>query len=594
MDIKRRQKYKGSGKNINKSGIKADINFDLSALSLMCSYVISTNASIKKSHLMNIRNLFSIIDLEIYKNDIEKLNRIEFIKKGIEARIEYGLDNPIMIIKHINGGLMENSSDIDINEFGLMSNQEVNWVNETVSESLKYAFIYNDIDRMIDIGTRFKAAEYRTRGEIVRELEAFIDEIKNKFRKASYLNTTETTFSLRSGLMEESIREIHKIVNNPSRLLWTGMQGFNQMTGGLEATRSYILFGVTGVGKSITLLNLAYQIKKHNKNYKTKDPTKKPVIVYMTMENSVIESVQRLVQMSTGKNMKDYSPEDIIRMLREDGELYLSDDSPIDIVIKYVPDRSVDTSYMYTIVEDLEDEGYETICFIQDHAKKIRSCENYTEPRLELGAVIGEMKTFATMKDLVMITNSHLNREAARMTDSTAPVKNQVDITRQLGKANVGESLLMLDNTDGAYAIGKEYDAEGHVYIAFNNLKMRTKCSRPYFAQPFEYDNEIKLIEDVDMDVPAFKESVRDQVSTGFNTGIKISANAKNEIKDIKSILAEKSKFDEDSNIYIEAANTTPISLLPNSSIEDSISMVVKTPVKMIGYYHEETDINIA
>ena len=31
------------------------------------------------------------------------------------------------------------------------------------------------------------------------------------------------------------------------------------------------------------------------------------------------------------------------------------------------------TGYLYTLVEDLEDEGYETICLFQDHVKRIRS-----------------------------------------------------------------------------------------------------------------------------------------------------------------------------------------------------------------------------
>ena len=75
----------------------------------------------------------------------------------------------------------------------------------------------------------------------------------------------------------------------------------------------------------------------------------------------------------------------IVRKLREEGELVLNDDSPIDIVIKYKANKSVDTSYLYTLVDDLEDDGYEVICLVQDHVKRIRSIYNSPDLRIELG-----------------------------------------------------------------------------------------------------------------------------------------------------------------------------------------------------------------
>ena len=179
------------------------------------------------------------------------------------------------------------------------------------------------------------------------------------------------------------------------------MQGFNQLIGGgFENTRLYLLLGVTGGGKSLSMLNIAYQIKKYNKNFKPKDPTKIPCVVYLTMENSVTETIQRLFEICVGDDMRNYSPEDIEYKLRTEGELYLTDESPIDIIIKYKPNRSEDTSYLYTLTEDLEDEGYEVICLIQDHIKRLRSVENQPDVRLELGNVANEMKTFAIIKDI--------------------------------------------------------------------------------------------------------------------------------------------------------------------------------------------------
>src|SRR5699024_11195592 len=179
------------------------------------------------------------------------------------------------------------------------------------------------------------------------------------------------------------------------------------------------------------------------------------------------------------------SPEEAIQKMRIEGELYLTDESPIDIIIKFKPNKSEDTSYLYTLVEDLEDEGYECIAVVQDHAKRIRSTERNPDVRLELGDIINELKTFAMLKDIPVITNSHLNRDGARTIDANA-TKSKADLTRLLGKSNIGESMLMLDNIDYACIINTEYDSENHKYMVFKEIKTRVKTFRDYICQTFD------------------------------------------------------------------------------------------------------------
>lgn len=555
MNIERRTKYSGRGRSISKTDKKVDINFDLNALNLMCSYILSENRNIRRSHLINMRNLFDILDVSLYQNDIEKMKRFNFIRKGLEGRILHNLKDPYIIVKYINGGIIDDDV-IDLKNFTTMSNDELIWINQTISEALKYAFIYNDIDRMIDICTRFKAADYRSRGAIVQEFEMLVQEIQSKFRRSRVENLSEMTFTLKDGFFDEVVKDIHEQLSNPCNRLVTGMQGINELLGGgFESTRVYMLLGATGVGKSVTLLNLAYQMKKYNKNYKPKDPTKIPVIVYMTMENTVRETVERLFNLTVGPemDMTKYNPEEVIRLLRTEGELYLTDESPIDIIIKYVPDKSVDTSYLYTMTEDLEDEGYEVICLIQDHIKRIRSCYPSTDIRLELGAIVNEFKVFASIKDIPVITNSHLNRDAAKTIEEGSRA-NKADLTRMLGRSNIGESMLMLDNLDCAFIINTAYDAQANKYMAFKRIKIRYKAThRDYLNQPFVSGNDIKLVEDYYSAVPVFKDSLQPSVeeSNLYNNGLNNSKSKyQNNIKDIDDILANNVDNQEDTNIF--------------------------------------------
>ena len=356
MIITTRQKNPGQGFHIVKNKrAKLPINFDLASLNLMCTYVLTENRNIKRGQYINMRNLIELLDMEKYINDQERYRRVLFIKKALEARLVKGLNDPTAIIKYTNGGLLE-TDIIDINNFIGMSNSEIDWINETVSNTLSAAFLYENANDGINILTRFMAAEAKDISSTFLEAKEWIKMMNTKFRQNEASKSSDRIFSLKPENFGDIIRDVHNELSSSYRQLVTGMQGFNQLIGGgFENTRCYLLLGLTGVGKSLSMLNIAYQMKKYNKGFKPKDSTKTPCIVYLTMENTVTETIQRLFNISTGFDMRDYSVEDVIQMLRNDGELYLTGDNPIDLIIKYQPNRSFDTSYLYTLTEDLED-----------------------------------------------------------------------------------------------------------------------------------------------------------------------------------------------------------------------------------------------
>ena len=546
MIISTRQRARGRGKSYVKNNKKIPLNFDLSSLDLLCNFVLSENRNIRRMQFINLRNLMEMIDMEKYISDQERYKRVLFIKKGLDARLDKNLNDKTMVMKYINGGFLD-SDIIDISSFKDMNNSEIDWINETVSSALKYSFIYERSDAMLDLWQRFKSADYNSISGVTAEIEAATAELNTLFRKAKAETVSERAFSLTPETLKAVITDSWQEVTSSYRKLITGMQGFNQLIGGgFENTRVYLLLGLTGVGKSMTLINIAYQLKKYNKGFRPKDPTKRPCIVILTMENTVTETIQRLFQICTGEEFsKQSSPDEAIKKLQVEGELYLTDESPIDLIIKFKPNKSEDTSYLYTLVEDLEDEGYECIALVQDHAKRIRSTERNPDVRLELGDVINELKTFAMLKDIPVITNSHLNRDGARTIDANA-TKSKADLTRLLGKSNIGESMLMLDNIDYACIINTEYDNENRKYMVFKEVKTRVKTYRDYICQPFDIVNEIKLVEDYYSPIPVFKESLYS--APVMNTGVQ---------QPTHTTTASNSRYmenipidDEDDNIY--------------------------------------------
>jgi len=197
ISIDRRDKYKQMGKSqINKSNKVIDINFDLESLNLMCLYIVSENASVRRSHLINMRNLFNALNMNAYINDESKIDRVRFITKGLDARLDANLKNPYLIIKYINGGLMDdNIIDLD-NLNHKLSNEEILWIDKTISDSLNYSFMYNNIKNMRNIITKFESEDYSSKSEAVNEYKEFIKQSNNSIRQTRIEDKSEAIFSL--------------------------------------------------------------------------------------------------------------------------------------------------------------------------------------------------------------------------------------------------------------------------------------------------------------------------------------------------------------------------------------------------------------
>ena len=568
MGESRREMYKNPVKN---KDLKIDVNFDITMLDLMCSFIVSSNKNIRRGNIINMRNLFAIVNMNNYTNDTERLSRIDFITKGIEARLEHNLTDRNMILHHIAGGLGCEMNDC----FKELNNDEIQWVNKTISQILKDSIIYNDIDKGLALFTKFKSTEFANRGPIVKDIENFINDMQVKFRRAKADDGSNMEFSLTGDTYESSMRETYRQLASPSNKLRFGTQALNILTGGgVEAERVYTLLGLPGEGKSTTLVDMAIEIKRYNKDYVCKDPTKRPCVVLLVMENSIKETIQRVFNMCVGADMLNYNEDEAVEILKTQGNLHVSDDDPIDLIIKYKPNLSVDTSYLYTMVEDLEDEGYETICVLQDYLKRIRSVDGMFggDLRLQLGAIVNEFKIFATLKGIPVITASQLNRDATAHIDE-ARVKNKADLVRLLGRSNVGESNLILENSDWIALIAPEYDRDGNKYLGIQRVKTRYYIPNNMHTAFIPYINgTIKFVEDFYSQVPVHKVTLRPEMDNGVagnNQGII------NDIKEFTEVNDVKLPTDNGMNMFMNATAMVAYNMVRMKQFDQQQRIVV-------------------
>ena len=138
----------------NKSIQSAKINIDLPTLNILCRYILQDPKIIRMEHLVNLRRLLYLVDTSMYENDVEKVKRVNFIKKALEARLDYGLTDIELILNHINGGIDFKVDFLDYNNL-ILDRNNVQYCHRIVEELLKYSFFYNEANNIQELLTEF-------------------------------------------------------------------------------------------------------------------------------------------------------------------------------------------------------------------------------------------------------------------------------------------------------------------------------------------------------------------------------------------------------------------------------------------------------
>lgn len=377
------------------------------------------------------------------------------------------------------------------------------------SDMLKSFIIDSNAKQMLKMLYAYYSYLPWERTVLFPQIEECANEIAKDLRDASVKDNREETFSLSQGEFESKIKEYYEENCQPETKLITGIREMNRLlNGGFEQGRLYTIVGVQGEGKSSTMLNLAIQIKKFNRGYKTKNPGMRPCVVMLTMENSVKETVERIYNIAYGPgNLTDTSYEDLLHRFRGPGGLSVNDYDNIDIVVRYSPPNVETTDYCYRVYDELIAEGKEPICFFQDYIERIRPAKFRGKKddayRLELGIVCDEFKEFARVKKIPFITASQINRQGMANLDKKRNEKkaNNVEV---FTRDNVGESVKIGNNSDCMIFIAPELDySTGDKWLGFKFAKTRYQnTGKTIFYVQYERHNYIKLVTDVDCPEP--------------------------------------------------------------------------------------------
>lgn len=498
---------KRKDKNQSKTG-KIHINFDVSMLNALIKYT-QCSSYVKRAQIDTLFKLLRKIDVESYNYNEDLQVRIILLLTMTKATIEENIEDHDVWEMYIRENAPEGAKIID--EMGLKKDQlsktECDTIEKSISERLQFAYLYEVKNIFVDLYDNIDRPGFHSYAETIFQFKNRLNELMLNLQKVSSADEMIREFNFASSLYDSLMDRIITRAKKKSTILYTGIRCLNAMLSpGFEGGREYVFLGGTGKGKSAALLNIADQLRQFNPQVKSVENGMRKTIVYVTMENSINETIERLFDMynDTGISLKFLDAEEIKRILRNNGKFEFTDNDGIDLDIFYFHDLEISTADIYRLFIKLRDNGKEPIALIVDYILKLDSVrDNQNDERIRLTMAAKELKTLAQVYDIPVITAMQFNREGNAIIDAATRDAKE-GILNFVGPSMIGTAWGLVQEADWVGSINLERrKSTKSSHMSFKLYKIRGKLDPmqiDYFNHPFAENGSLRLIPDVNLE----------------------------------------------------------------------------------------------
>lgn len=487
---------------------KAIMTFEISTLNTLLRYAMCT--TISKSSIVNLGKLVDALDIKAYSYSPDIVSRLKLLKYLTEARTTYGMTDPEVIRTYITNSFSDGTdvlSECDPLVLDTLNFTECNAIAKIINERLQYIYIYKYKDKIIDCLNNFSKGGWTSYYETVQEVKGSLQDLLMNINTVGQESTgVLRRLNMAADNYHDTVDLIVRKAKMPTAVLQTGIRQLNAiLSPGFQASRLYLILGLTGRFKSGTLLNIADQLTKFNPQIRPVEDGRRKCVLFISNENTIEETYARLLDMYTSADLDitRMSTEDAIRYIKENGGYRFTDNEGITIEFRYFRNLEMSTADLYTIISELNDEGYRVIALILDYISRVMSTSGVQEERFRLANIAKELKAVATYFSIPVITAQQVNREGNGIIDA-AMRDDKADLAKFLGTTAVAESYGLIFEADWVALVNLEKRrSDEQWFLTFNRLKIRGKqdpSAVAYFNHPFVDSKRIRLLTDVDKD----------------------------------------------------------------------------------------------
>ena len=492
---------------------KIKVKFDVDLLNTLIKYVRCEYVG--QTALSQLRKFIKYLDIDSYEYEEAIYPRLKTLDILTKAISEDGIRDDTLLRTHIKE---QYSSGIDIiDQVGFDKNQlsstECDYVTNAVRVRVQTIAISIKKNKLLDTLEKIDASSFTpSYAELVEDVRKQMTELITELQVTDNDQGLLKEFAFSMDEAAALIDRIVKKAKRPASILQTGIRQLNSiLSPGFQSGRMYCFLGGSGKFKSGTLLNIAEQIRRFNPQIPAYENGMRKCILFITLENSIEETVERIYDMycETNGNMRDDDTQQVIDALRNNGGYDFTATSGIDIFMKYAGNLEINTGEIHVYIKELKEKGYIPICIILDYIKRIDSVHNSNgDDRIRMSFVAKELKAIAQYYEIPMITAMQLNREGNSIIDAAMRESKQ-DVARFVGSSSIGNAWDIIEDSDWVCLINPEIQiSTGQKFLTFKRLKIRGKSEvtesggNPidYFNHPFDIEHGIKLQTDVDKD----------------------------------------------------------------------------------------------
>lgn len=477
------------------------LSWNVQLLNKIIGYVFKKTKNISNLQLRNVQKLLTSCDYTDYYNRPVIMDRINFILKALEARLENKFEDEGIILEYCTP---DNSNPVideiikNLDKYKNLNFNELNFISQFIQDRLTYGIFLNKAKDMKSIIERMEDDEFPTFQDANNSIQEWVNDY-NAARRNISTAWNDDMLDFNDPNLEERVTEINGRLGDESSIIITGIQMLNEMLSpGFRPGKLYMFLGLTGGYKSAMLLKIILDCARYNAaSYIPKREGSKPYVLYLTMENTIDESFARVWNMAIeNSDVEKSTPSDIIKRLKK--EKIVGNDK-IGVLFAYRPNMSISTADLRDIIDEIESTGKEIIMVSFDYIKRIRPQQKARDEKEMLKNVTNELRQIAIDYQIPLVSAHQFNRNALA-TVNNAIRDGKTDLAKFLGGENVGSAYEVMENPDMSIVLNLETKKDTQrLYLTFYRIKTRYRPSTQlnYFNQPFTIDNSFQLEDDI-------------------------------------------------------------------------------------------------
>ena len=508
--------------------------------------VLSSNVTILRRSLVNIKRFLDAIDRKYYCRDVNTeamLLTCDMLVATRMANPNTLMDENVLIFKVqtlLTDQYEECRDNLIIPTIKLsrteMPEDELEFINVSLDFNLKYNKIISEKDLLYEIASEISTCAYTDFKKVFVKFRKIITDFYNFFRSTDsdsnvnqIVHTSESTFI-------DYLKETMDSIKNPESALITGIKYLNSSLGprnGFQNKNAYIFYANTNSFKSAFLLHIARMIQKYNADRVIKrylETGKIPTILFVECENDDDEDNERLFKMVSHKNLGSCSSKEELEQMWN--KIYKEDpNNPIDISFLHVDARSMSVQDIDNTIESLNEEGYEVICTIIDYLEMIAPAQEDAgkDIRLQYKNIAESLLNLAKNRSIPVITAHQLNRAGGALL-ANSKMQGKSNVLADMTNEYIGESYAIEKAMSYSAFIDIE-ERDGKKYLVYKRNKTRySRFGKEYFVH--EIHDGIILEDDLELDHPLSLDKIPDgETSINMTNSSKEGSRGKYDIR---------------------------------------------------------------